>query len=105
MEPMPGRGKDGLATSIRVGAPRDEFNYKGQNWGLPPFVPHKLRAAGYEPFLWTIRAALRHGGGLRIDHVRGWFRLFWIPDAGKPAAEGAFVHYDGDEMLSIIARE
>jgi 4-alpha-glucanotransferase len=96
--------QDVLAPNIAVGAPPDEFNTQGQNWGLPPFVPHKLRAVGYEPLIQTIRAAFRHGGGLRIDHVMGLFRLFWIPN-GKSGAEGAYVRYNGDEMLSIVALE
>lgn len=96
--------QDILAKDIGVGSPPDEFNTQGQNWGLPPFVPHKLRAAGYEPFIQTIRAAFRHGGGLRIDHVMGLFRLFWIPN-GMSGADGAYVRYDADEMLSIVALE
>jgi 4-alpha-glucanotransferase len=64
----------------------------GVKRGLPPFVPWKLRAAGYEPFIQTVRGALRHAGGLRIDHVMGLFRLFWIPHGIDPAA-GAYVRY------------
>jgi 4-alpha-glucanotransferase len=67
-------------------------------------VPHKLRAAGYQPFIQTIRAAFRHGGGLRIDHVMGLFRLFWIPK-GMPPAQGAYVRYDADDLLAIVALE
>ncbi len=96
--------QDYLAADVGVGAPPDEFNTQGQSWGLPPFVPHKLRAAGYGPFIQTIRAAFRHGGGLRIDHVMGLFRLFWIP-AGAPASQGGYVRYDPDEMLAIVALE
>ncbi len=93
-----------FAKGMAVGAPPDEFNTQGQNWGLPPFDPHKLRAAAYEPFIRTIRAAFRHCGGLRIDHVTGLFRLFWIPQ-GAPAREGAYVRYHADELLSIVALE
>jgi len=96
--------QDVFAQEIGVGAPPDEFNTQGQSWGLPPFIPGKLRAAGYEPFIQTLRGAFRHGGGLRIDHVMGLFRLFWIPN-GMPAAQGAYVRYDADEMLSIVALE
>ncbi len=85
---------DVLAPGVRVGAPPDEFNLGGQDWGLPPFVPWKLRAVGYEPFVETIRAALRHMGALRIDHVMGLFRLFWIPE-GCNAEEGTYVRYPG----------
>ncbi len=96
--------QDYFAHGIGVGAPPDEFNTQGQSWGLPPFVPHQLRAAGYRPFIHTIRAAFRHGGGLRIDHVMGLFRLFWIPN-GMPPAKGAYVRYNADEMLAIVALE
>lgn len=96
--------QDYFATGVAVGAPPDEFNTRGQNWGLPPFLPHKLRAAGYEPFVQTVRAAFRHGGGLRIDHVMGLFRLFWIP-YGQSALNGAYVRYNADELLAIVALE
>ncbi len=96
--------QDIISLNAGVGAPPDEFNTQGQNWGLPPYIPHRLRAAGYRPFRETIRAAFRHGGGLRIDHVMGLFRLFWIPN-GMSAAEGAYVRYNADEMLAIVAIE
>ena len=96
--------QDVLAKGAAVGAPPDEFNTEGQNWGLPPFAPHKLRAAGYEPFIQTICAGFRHGGGLRIDHVMGLFRLFWIPE-GRGAADGTYVRYNADDMLAILALE
>jgi 4-alpha-glucanotransferase len=96
--------QDVLATGVRVGAPPDEFNRVGQDWGLPPFVPHALRAAGYAPLAALWRAALGHGGGLRIDHVMGLFRLFWIPPGGGPA-DGAYVRYRGDELLAVLAIE
>jgi 4-alpha-glucanotransferase len=93
-----------LADGISVGAPPDEFNTKGQDWGLPPFVPDKLRDAGYEPFVQTIRACLRHAGGLRIDHAMGLFRLFWIPPGAEPA-DGAYVTGHGSDLLAIVALE
>ena len=96
--------QDVLAQGISVGAPPDEFNTKGQNWGLPPFVPHKLREAGYEPFIQTIRACLRHAGGLRIDHVMGLFRLFWIPSDMEPR-DGAYVRSAAEDLLAIVALE
>jgi 4-alpha-glucanotransferase len=96
--------QDLLATDVTVGAPPDEYNTLGQNWGLPPFVPHKLRAAAYQPFRQTIRAVLHHAAGLRIDHVMGLFRLFWIPREAEPSM-GAYVRYRADELLAILALE
>jgi 4-alpha-glucanotransferase len=96
--------QDQLAPEVRVGSPPDEYSIEGQNWGLPPFIPHRLRAAGYEPFIQTIRASLRHSHGLRIDHVMGLFRLFWIPAGFHPGA-GTFVRYPVEDLLAIVALE
>ena len=96
--------QDVFALDMAVGAPPDEFNTRGQDWGLPPFDPWRLRAAGYGPFVETIRASLRHAGGLRVDHVMGLFRLFWIA-RGQPAATGAYVRYPASELLDIVALE
>jgi 4-alpha-glucanotransferase len=96
--------QDLLATDVTVGAPPDEYNTLGQNWGLPAFVPHKLRAAAYQPFRQTLQATLRHAAGLRIDHVMGLFRLFWIPRDSEPSL-GAYVRYPADELLAILALE
>jgi 4-alpha-glucanotransferase len=96
--------QDLLAKGATVGAPPDEFSADGQNWGLPPFVPYKLRAAAYDPFIETVRATLRHGRGLRIDHVMGLFRLFWIPE-GMTAKQGAYVNYAVEDLLGILALE
>jgi 4-alpha-glucanotransferase len=93
-----------LAIGASVGAPPDRFNATGQDWGLPPFIPHRLREAGYRPFIDTIRAQLRHAGGLRIDHVLGMFRLWWIPTGSDPA-RGAYVRYPTHELLEIVALE
>ena len=96
--------QDMLALDVRVGAPPDEFNRAGQDWGLPPLVPHALRDAAYGPLASLWRAALGRGGGLRIDHVMGLFRLYWIPPGGGPA-DGAYVRYRGDEALAVLAIE
>jgi 4-alpha-glucanotransferase len=96
--------QDLLAERMTIGAPADAFNTQGQAWGLPPFIPHRLRETGYAPFRQTIRAALQLKGGLRIDHVMGLFRLFWIPEGAAPR-EGAFVHYRHEELLAILAIE
>ena len=93
-----------VALDASVGAPPDRFNAAGQDWGLPPFIPGRLREAGYGPFIETIRAQLRHAGGLRIDHVLGLFRLWCIP-RGDPPDRGAYVRYPTDDMLEIVAIE
>ena len=95
---------DVFAPDVTVGAPPDEFNTKGQDWGLPPFDPWKLRGAGYEPLIQTLRAALRHASGIRIDHVMGLFRLYWVPSGHDPSA-GAYVRYPYRELLDIVALE
>jgi 4-alpha-glucanotransferase len=96
--------QDLLADGVSVGAPPDEFNTAGQDWGLPPFVPWKLRAAGYEPFIETIRATMADDGGLRIDHVMGLFRLWWIGRDATPT-DGAYVRLPAQDLLAIVALE
>lgn len=96
--------QDQLALGMSVGAPPDRFNAAGQSWGLPPFIPSRLREAAYRPFIETIHAQLRHAGGLRIDHVLGLFRLWWIP-SGEDPSRGAYVRSHTDELLEIVALE
>jgi 4-alpha-glucanotransferase len=96
--------QDLFAQGVSVGAPPDIFNTQGQDWGLQPFIPYRLRNANYEPFVRIIRANMRHSAGLRIDHVMGLFRLFWIPE-GAEKVNGTYVHYRPDEMLAILALE
>ena len=98
------RWQDLLAPEMRVGAPPDEFFTDGQDWGLPPFDPWKLRRAHYEPFIEAIRSATTHAAGIRLDHVMGLFRLFWIP-SGKGAASGAYVRYPATDLLTLLAFE
>ena len=93
-----------IAPGVTVGAPPDTFNSAGQDWGLPAFDPWRLRAGGYAPFIETLRANLRRGGGLRIDHVMGLERLWWIP-AGSGPAGGGYVRYPVDDLLGIVALE
>jgi 4-alpha-glucanotransferase len=93
-----------LAEGVSVGAPPDAFNSQGQDWGSPPLNPWRLRDADYEPFIQSIRATMAGAGGLRIDHVMGLFRLWWVP-AGGSAAEGAYVRYPADDLLDIVALE
>lgn len=96
--------QDLLALDARVGAPPDDFAAEGQDWGLPPYIPHLLRDAGYEPFARTLRANLHAGGGIRIDHVLGLFRLYWIPVDGDPLM-GAYVRSFAQDLLAILAIE
>ena len=98
------RWQDLLAADMRVGAPPDYFFPDGQDWGMPPFDPWKLRKAHFEPFVETLRSTAKHAAGLRLDHVMGLFRLFWIPP-GAHASGGAYVRYPARELLAILATE
>ncbi|MFJ8046267.1 4-alpha-glucanotransferase [Kitasatospora sp. NPDC096147] len=96
--------QDVLATGISVGAPPDAFNAHGQDWGLPPWRPDALAAAGYAPYAELLRSVVRHAGAVRIDHVMGLFRLWWVPE-GLPPTQGAYVRYDAEAMLGVLALE
>lgn len=96
--------QDAFASDVRVGCPADAFNPLGQDWGLPPWRPDRLAASGYAPFRDVIRSVLRHADGIRVDHIAGLWRLWWIPP-GEPAHRGTYVHYDADVMLGILALE
>ena len=93
-----------LAFKADCGAPPDAFAPEGQNWGLSPLDPSRLRGSGYRYFIQLLRNNLRYGGAIRIDHVMALFRLFWIP-RGLPPAMGTYVHYRDDELLAIVALE
>jgi 4-alpha-glucanotransferase len=93
-----------MLDGVSVGAPPDPFNMKGQGWGLGAFCPRALVEQGFEPFLATLRAALRHAGGVRIDHAMGLMRLWLIPD-GYPPTDGAYVAYPLDDLLRLVALE
>jgi 4-alpha-glucanotransferase len=95
---------DVLARGVGVGAPADQYNQQGQNWHQPPWHPQALAAAGYRPWRDQLRTLLRHAGALRIDHVLGLFRLWWIPE-GSSAADGTYVTYDHEAMIGILALE
>ncbi|GAA4019379.1 4-alpha-glucanotransferase [Allokutzneria multivorans] len=87
-----------------VGAPPDEFNQQGQNWGLPPWRPDRLAEQGYRPYRDVLRAVLRHADGIRIDHVAGLWRLWWVPEGSGPE-RGTYVRYDAEAMLGVLALE
>ncbi|MDH6128383.1 4-alpha-glucanotransferase [Kitasatospora sp. GP82] len=93
-----------LAGGMTVGCPPDDFNRSGQDWGLPPWRPDTLAASGYAPFAEVVRATLRRSGALRLDHVMGLFRLWWIPE-GAPADQGTYVRYDHEALLGVLALE
>lgn len=95
---------DVLAHGMSVGAPPDMYNQQGQNWSQPPWRPDALAEAGYAPLREVVRAVVRHAGAVRIDHIMGLFRLWWIPD-GAGAGEGTYVHYDHETMTSVLALE
>ncbi|WP_435202813.1 4-alpha-glucanotransferase [Janibacter sp. GS2] len=93
-----------LARGIDVGAPPDQFNQLGQNWSQPPWRPDRLAQLGYAPFRDMLRAVLRDAGGVRVDHIIGLFRLWWVPDGHDPA-DGAYVRYDHEALIGILALE
>jgi 4-alpha-glucanotransferase len=96
--------QDLLAHGFSIGAPPDQFETDGQSWGLPPWVPWRLRDEGYRPLASLLRASMDVGGGLRIDHVMGLARLFWVPEDGEPA-DGTYVRFTGHELLEVVALE
>ena len=96
--------QDVLALGVNAGAPPDEFNQLGQDWSQPPWRPDRLEELGYQPFRALISAILRHAGGVRIDHIIGLFRLWWIPQGVAPT-EGTYVRYNHDAMIGIVALE
>ena len=93
-----------LLLGLNVGAPPDRFNTRGQDWGLTGFSPQALIASGYEPFIATLRAAMRNAGGVRIDHAMGLTRLWLVPQDASPA-EGAYLAYPLDDLLRLITLE
>jgi malto-oligosyltrehalose trehalohydrolase/4-alpha-glucanotransferase len=93
-----------VVSGAQVGAPPDIFNPAGQDWGLPPFNPHALRAEDYRSFIQLIRANMRFAGGLRIDHAMALQQLYWVPQGGTPR-EGAYVRYPLEDLVGILALE
>ncbi|TXS55190.1 4-alpha-glucanotransferase [Streptomyces sp. t39] len=96
--------QDVFAAGMSVGAPPDAFNARGQDWGLPPWRPDALAASGFAPYRGLLRGVLRNAGALRIDHVMGLFRLWWVPQ-GAPPTEGTYVRHDAEAMLAVLVLE
>ncbi|WP_052269753.1 4-alpha-glucanotransferase [Streptomyces sp. MUSC 125] len=96
--------QDVFAAGMSIGAPPDAFNARGQDWGLPPWRPDRLASCGHAPYRDLLRAFFRYAGALRIDHVMGLFRLWWVPRGGAPT-EGTYVRYDADAMLALLVLE
>ncbi|MEA2488142.1 MAG: 4-alpha-glucanotransferase, partial [Actinomycetota bacterium] len=95
--------QDAFAMDARVGAPPDEFNARGQDWGVLPFDPHKLAATSFQAFIETVRANLAHVSGLRLDHVMGLWRLYWV--VGDDPTQGTYIRYPAQELLDIVCLE
>jgi len=93
-----------LVQDASIGAPPDILGPLGQNWGLPPLNPQVLKATGYDAFIQLLRANMKHCGSLRIDHVLGLLRLWWIPK-GENATKGAYIYYPVRDMMAILALE
>lgn len=96
--------QDVLAQGVSVGAPPDMYNQKGQNWAQPPWRPDTLAETGFLPFRDLLRTTLRHAGGLRIDHILGLFRMWWIPE-GMEAFDGTYVTFDHEALVGILVLE
>ena len=95
---------DALAPGASVGAPPDGYNQLGQDWSQPPWHPRKLAEQGYKPWRDMLRTILRSAGGIRVDHVLGLFRLWWIPRGASPT-EGTYVKYDHEALIGTLVLE
>lgn len=93
-----------FAREMNVGAPPDPFNQAGQDWGQPPMRPDVLEQMAYAPLREMVSNALRHAGGVRIDHIMGLFRLWWVP-RGLGPRHGAYVRYNHEAMVGVVALE
>ncbi|MFC4561268.1 4-alpha-glucanotransferase [Nocardiopsis mangrovi] len=94
--------RDFLAPGISVGAPPDETRPQGRDWRQPPWHPIRLAEQGYAPLRQILRQAMRHAGGVRVDHVAGLFRLWWVPE-GAPPDQGTYVRYDHEGTVGALA--
>jgi 4-alpha-glucanotransferase len=97
------RQKEILA-GVSVGAPPDLYQTLGQNWGLTAMSPRALRDTGYAAFIEILRAAFRHAGGVRVDHILGLARM-WLVAQGESAVDGAYLRYPLEDMLRLLTLE
>ena len=95
---------DAFAQGVEVGAPPDHYNQLGQSWGQAPWRPDRLAELSFAPFRTMVAGILRHSGGIRVDHIMGLFRLWWIP-AGASPREGTYVRYPYEAMVGIVVLE
>lgn len=93
---------DLFATRTSVGAPPDMYSQKGQNWSQPPWNPRALYARAYKPYIELLRSVMEIAGAVRIDHILGLFRLWWIPNSAGNASEGAYVNYDHEALVGLL---
>jgi len=93
-----------ILLGLTIGAPPDLLNPQGQDWGLTSFSPRAMDENGFAPFIATLRSAMRHVGGIRVDHAMGLARLWLIPEGASPA-EGAYLKYPMGDLLRLLALE
>ncbi len=98
------RERTAFVPEASAGAPPDAFFSGGQNWGLPPLHPERIRVQGYRYYIAGLRNHLQYAGILRLDHIMGLHRLFWVP-GGLPAGEGVYVRYHAEEFYAVLALE
>ena len=98
------REPEAFAAGMSVGAPPDLLGADGQNWGFPPLHPINLHEQGYRHFIEVVRHHMRHASLLRIDHIMGLHRLFWIPEGAEPK-DGLYVSYPADELYAVLSLE
>jgi 4-alpha-glucanotransferase len=93
-----------ILLGLSIGAPPDLLNPRGQDWGLTGFSPRAMEENGFAPFLATLRAAMRHVGGIRVDHAMGLARLWLLPEGASPA-DGAYLNFPVSDLLRLLALE
>lgn len=92
---------DALVPGLHVGAPPDESNQRGQDWGQPPWHPRRLAELGYAPLRQVLDLALRHAAGVRMDHATGLFRVWCVPEGAAPD-QGTYIHYDHEGTVGSL---